>query len=149
VKPRFVTKFRLAWICRILFEPKGTEPLREPGFGLLFPPLDTMPSAEWPHLPLVRSGQTYFVLSTAYGLGERAEPLVKYLSFCRSTGVFRKKLVPIPNRQQALEDYGRLISSDRWTAIKWKDRVRGFTAPFSEAETKAFLQSQAESISEK
>src|SRR5262249_40890802 len=57
---------RIGWVCRILFEPKGTEPLRPPGLGgLSLPP---MPLKEWPFYPVARSGETYCVLSEGYML---------------------------------------------------------------------------------
>ena len=33
---------RIAWVCRILFQPKGKEPLRGPGYGGLSLPRNSM-----------------------------------------------------------------------------------------------------------
>jgi hypothetical protein len=42
---------RVGWVCRILFQPKGHTPLREPAYGGPFLPYLTMPPARWPLCP--------------------------------------------------------------------------------------------------
>lgn len=37
------TNERIGWMCRVLFDPKNTEPLRQPLFGGLRLPYHTMP----------------------------------------------------------------------------------------------------------
>jgi hypothetical protein len=42
---------RVGWVCRILFGPKGSEPLRPPMYGGLGLPFNTMPRTRWPLYP--------------------------------------------------------------------------------------------------
>lgn len=68
---------RMAFTCRVLFESKGKEPLRAPGFGgLINLPYNTMPLENWPLYPVVCTGSSYFVLSEAYVLGGVPEPSI-------------------------------------------------------------------------
>jgi hypothetical protein len=45
---------RVAWICRIVFEPKADKPLRPPFFGELLLPTSSMPAEDWPLWPLAK-----------------------------------------------------------------------------------------------
>ena len=66
---------RVGWMCRVLFEPKGHEPLRPPMYGALQLPYKSMPLAKWPLFPVALSGSSYFVLSEGYLLkGEAEDP---------------------------------------------------------------------------
>ena len=142
-------KHRLGWMCRILYEPKGKEPLRMGGFGSPFIPYRTMPLEQWPHFPLVLSGDTYFVLVEGYGTTGRPETLVRYLNYCRQEGNFRKTPVALPDRKKALEDFALLTNSDSWKAIKWHESEGSPTYSFSEQGALARLKAQAENIPEK
>src|SRR5712675_2414470 len=80
---------RIGWVCRVLFEPKGVESLRPPGFGALALPYHTMPLRSWPLYPVALSGSTYFILSEGYLLGGHAENPKAYIEYCRTNGIFR------------------------------------------------------------
>lgn len=137
---------RIGWVCRILFEPKGNEPLRPPAYGGHDLPTNTMPLKDWPLYPLASSASTYFVLSEGYNLGGKPENPKHYLSYCRDQGKFRTERVPIPTRAQALKDLEQLRQSEAWKAIQWQDRGQGFAYTFSEDSIWAFIKAQAENI---
>src|SRR4051794_22723937 len=136
-------------MCRILYEPKGEKPLRQPLFGALSLPYRTMPLERWPHYPLVLSGDTYFVLGDGYRLGGVPESVDEYLSYCQKEGTFRIRAVVVPSRAQALKDFRALTESERWKVIKWTDwrGDTGYTIP--ESWTLEALKAQAETITEK
>ncbi|HWB03793.1 MAG TPA: hypothetical protein VG796_12275 [Verrucomicrobiales bacterium] len=138
---------RVGWMCRVLFEPKGAEPLREPRFGALRLPYLSMPAKNWPLYPVALSGSTYFVLSEGYSLGGLAEDTGKYLQYCRKAGTFRKKPVPVPDKAQAAKDAAALKESEVWKGIKWKDSGPGTSYTMSEGWTWKFIQAQADGIS--
>ena len=50
-------------MCRVLFEPKGQDSLRQPMYGALDLPWNSMPLTKWPLYPVALSGSSYFVLS--------------------------------------------------------------------------------------
>jgi hypothetical protein len=55
---------RIGWVCRVLYVPKGHEPLRPPPDGIYVKlPNASIPLQTWPLFPVVLSGKTYFVLS--------------------------------------------------------------------------------------
>ena len=137
---------RVAWVCRILFQPKEKEPLRQPAFGGLFLPHNSMPLKTWPLFPVASSGKSYFVLSEGYELAGQPEVPKNYLKYCRTDGKFRTERVPIPTRDQALEDLRELRKSDAWKAIKWKDSGPGFSYTFSEDWAWRFIEGEAEKI---
>src|SRR5262245_3696949 len=58
----FITRYRVGWMCRVLFEPKEVKRLRAPQWGSLNLPYHTMPDKSWPLYPVALSGSTYFVL---------------------------------------------------------------------------------------
>jgi hypothetical protein len=146
---QFSINERIGWVCRILFEPKGKEPVRQPLFGGLRLPSNSMPLARWPLYPVAASGSSYFVLSEGYYLEGLAEDPKDYLKYCRANGKFRKEAVPIPSRIQALKDLEKLRQSEAWKAIKWKDSGRGFGYNFDEERIWTFIKSQAKKIPEK
>jgi hypothetical protein len=145
----FTLKTRVAWVCRIVFQPKENEPLRPPLYGALRLPWNSMPLKSWPLYPISASGSTYFVLSEGYTLAGKAENPKEYLKYCRAEGRFRKQPVPIPSRAQAMKDLERLRKSEAWKAIKWKDKGQGFEYTISEDWVWDFIKKQAESIPEK
>jgi hypothetical protein len=111
-------EFRMAAVCRILFEPKS-EPLRPPGFGCDFLQLHRLnPSEVWPSYPVVRSGASCFILSEGGIICGLPEPSICYLGYCRSNGVFRKDLLPIPCQTQALLDFDGFRQSGAWQATR-------------------------------
>src|SRR5215210_8312131 len=67
-KEGFSLPERVGWVCRILFEPRGHEPLRPPRYGALGLPYRSMPSASWPLYPAAASGKSYFVMDEGYML---------------------------------------------------------------------------------
>ncbi len=139
----FSLNSRLSWMCRILYEPRGAEPLRPPRFGALS--LPAMPLEKWPLYPLVLSGDTYFVLGDGYNLAGLAESLTAYMDYCRTVGVFRKKTLPLPDRKQALRDCALLTTSENWKALKWTDA--SYSIPEEDVTNR--IKSQAERIPEK
>lgn len=139
-------KRRMAFICRVLFEPKGNAPLRAPLFGGLLLPENTLPLEKWPLYPVVRAGPSYFVLSEGYFLAGKAELSITYLDYCCAEGRFRKGRVRIPTKAQALRDYDLLLQSAPWKALKWKDRGQGFQYELREANVLKYLRAQAERI---
>jgi len=137
---------RVGWVCRILFEPKGKQPLRPPMYGGLDLPDNTMPFANWPRYPVAASGKSYFVLSEGYNLAGAPEDPKQYLAYCRAEGIFRKQPVPVPARAEAQHDVAALRQSPAWKTIKWKDSGQGFSYTMSEEWTWKFIQAQADSI---
>jgi hypothetical protein len=148
-KNGFSRNERIGWVCRILFQPKGKEPLRGPAFGGHHLPWNSMPLTKWPLHPVACSGSTYFVLSEGYSLDGRAEDPKEYLHYCRTEGKFRTERIPVPTKLQALKDLGQLRQSEAWKAIKWKDSGQGFSYTMSEEWIWIFIQKQAEKTPEK
>lgn len=109
----------IGWVCRILFQPKGNEPLRDPGYGGLFLPYNSMPLKNWPVFPLVKSGDSYFVLAQGRNLAGLAETSSQYIHYCQTNGVFLKTSVHIPSREKAITEAKELRNSSAWKAIKW------------------------------
>jgi len=137
---------RIGWMCRVLYESKGANPLRQPYFGGLDLPYHTMLDTSWPLYPVALSGSTYFVLSEGYSLAGVAEDPREYIEYCRQSGVFRKKRIAVPTRTQALKDATTLGQSVAWKAIKWTDSGTNWSYTLSEQETWTFIQNQAEMI---
>lgn len=137
---------RVGWVCRILFQPKGSEPLRPPSYGALGLPFNTMPRTRWPLYPVAASGHSFFVLSEGYELAGLPENPKRYLAYCRAEGIFRKRRIPVPTRAEAQRDVSALRQSPAWKAIKWKDRGQGFSYAMHEERTWQFIQAQADSI---
>jgi hypothetical protein len=142
----FTLPERVSWVCRILFQPKGDKPLREPRYGAVLLPYLSMPQSKWPLYPLAASGDSFFVLSEGYSRTGRAEDPKKYLAYCRAKGTFRKIAVPVPTREQALKEVALLHESGAWKAIKWQDSGKGSTYTISEAWKWRFIQAQADAI---
>jgi hypothetical protein len=142
-------KVRMSWVCRILFQPKGDEPLRGPGYGAVSLPWHSMPLKTWRLFPLAASGSSYFVLSEHYTLAGIPEKPKDYLKYCRANGRFCKEPVPIPTKAQALKDLKQLRQSDAWRAIKWKDSGKGWSYTISEDWVWEYIKKQAEAIPEK
>jgi hypothetical protein len=134
---------RVGWVCRILFQPKGNTPLREPGYGGPGLPYLTMPPARWPLYPVAASGDSFFVLSEGYILAGLPEHQKRYLAYCRSEGTFRMQRVPVPTRSQAEKDVSALRRSPAWKAIKWPEGPVGTSL---EEWIWCFIQAQAETI---
>lgn len=138
---------RFGWICRILFSSKTAQPLREPRFGGLQLPYHTMPPENWPLRPVIQSNGSYFLLAEGYSGSGIPEENLKYLSYCRSNGIFRKHSVSVPTRDQAQRDAVALRQSATWRAIRWKDRGEGWSYTMSEEAVWDFIhQRQAGSI---
>jgi hypothetical protein len=158
----FSVNERIGFVCRVLYEPRSNEPLRPPDYGWLqtlgsmgLPPV--FPSSSWanisrywPLFPVAHSGSTYFVLSESYafeGFGGPENPK-DYISYSQRNGVFRKTLLSIPTRAEALRDAAALRESKSWKAIKWKDSGQGYSFDMHDDEYAwSFIQKQAESVS--
>lgn len=137
---------RIGWMCRVLFEPKDAEPIRQPFFGALSLPYHTMPSSRWPRFPVALSGSTYLVLGEGYIVcGFREDPK-DYIEHCRKNGVFRTTKIAVPTRAQALQDVAALRKSKAWNDIKWTDKGDHWSYSMNEDWAWKFIQKQAESI---
>jgi hypothetical protein len=136
---------RIAWVCRILYEPRGHTPLRAPRFGILSIPERTMPLEKWPLYPVALSGSTYVVLNQSYTPKGKPEEVMHYLAYCKESGVFRKNPIAVPTQDQALKDAAALRQSAPWNDIKWQDDD-GFSYPMGEQWTWGFIQNQARTI---
>jgi hypothetical protein len=145
------TDHRVGWMCRLLFRPKGKEPLLPPPFGLLdlgnvgVHTTTGQILETWPLYPFALSGSTYFVLGDRYSFDGWSAGVKAYIADCRTNGVFRTKPVKVPTRKQAMKDAAALRQSKAWKAIKWQDIKKG-EGYGSEAESWSFIQSQAASI---
>jgi hypothetical protein len=142
----FSVNERVGWVCRILYEPRGTSPLRPPKFGVLAMPEKTMPLQKWPLYPLTFSGSTYIVLKEGYTDNGTPEELTHYLAYCKNNGVFRQTPVPVPTKEQAEKDIASLRQSEPWKAIQWEDKD-GFTYLMGEQWAWSFIQNQVKAIS--
>jgi hypothetical protein len=142
----FSLNSRIGWMCRILYEPVGIDRLRPPSFGGLWLPTSTMPAASWPHYPLVLSGNTFFVLADGYSLAGKAESISAYIEYCKANGSFRKRLIPVPSKEQALNDYRLLLKSREWKAIEWGDEHASVISAPSEREVSDYILLQVERI---
>lgn len=137
---------RVGWMCRVLFDSKNAEPIRQPFFGGLSLPDKTMPSASWPRYPVALSGSTYFVLSEGYTVAGTPEDPSDYIEHCRNNGVFRSTKLEVPTKAQALLDAAALRKSKAWTDIKWTDSGEGWWYEKDEESFWQFIQKQAENI---
>jgi hypothetical protein len=143
----FSVKERAGWVCRILYEPKGHDPLRSPRFGELALPEKSMPADKWPLYPLALSGSTYVVLKQGYTADGTPEELAHYLKYCKNNGVFRKTPVTVPTKEQAETDIATFRQSAPWQAIQWQNND-GFSYPMGEQMTWAFINGQAKNIAD-
>jgi len=136
---------RIAWVCRILFQPKSDaeQPyLRAPKFGKLNLPEKFMPVENWPLYPVAFYGSTYFVLGESYSDDNHVmEEPKHYIEYCRDNGIFRTNLIKL-TRAQILKDADALHNSSQWKAIKWVDDA-GYSYPMGEQWTWGFIQKQA------
>lgn len=145
---QFSRNARIGWVCRIVFQPKGKQPLRGPAYGELHLPWNSMPLTKWPLYPVARTGSSYFALGEGYTLlGVREDPK-HYLNYCREKGKFRTERVPEPTKRQALKDLEELRQSEAWKAIKWKDSGEGFSYTISESWIWEFIKAQVEEMPE-
>lgn len=138
---------QISWICRIIFMPKEGTPIRAPRFGALHLPWNTMEAEDWPLYPIAESEGVYFILSQGYSLAGLAEDPQNYIDYCRSMGSFRTTPVKIPTKETAEYALMRLLSSNAWKKIKWKDSKwheggGGFSYDMSEASVIAYLKAQ-------
>jgi len=145
-EPDLDAQGRASWLLRVLYLPKANVPLRKPGYGALVAPAPEEAFAGWPLFPLVRSGDTYFVLSVSYVIAGQPEAPRHYLEYCRDNGTFRKSHIPVPIRARALEDAAALRDSPQWRAIRWSAQGMGWSYSASEEDVWAFVRSQAETI---
>jgi hypothetical protein len=137
---------RIAWVCRIIFEPKNeskkTSHLRPPKFGKLELPEKFMPISKWPLYPVVLSGSTYFVMSESYSDDNNThEESKQYIEYCKQNGNFRTTPVKTVTEAQALKDADALHKSAPWQDIQWVDND-GFSYPMGEQWTWGFIQRQ-------
>ncbi len=142
---------RVMWMCRMLYEPKGSVPLRNPKIGCILPftTFTTTSLEPWPLFPLVLSGESYFLLGGIQDISGTPESAVGYLQYCRSNGSFRAKPVALLSRKQSLKDIALLTQSEKWKAIKWKKSGPVFYYSIPEESVLGYVKSQAEGIPEK
>ena len=84
---------RFGYVCRILFLPKESEPLREPAFGRLDDlPWELTADKDWPLFPVAVWGSSYFVLDERYNIGEFHEYKLNDIDDCDPNGTFHTTL---------------------------------------------------------
>ncbi len=136
---------RTAWLCRMLYEPKNAEPLRQPLFGALgMVPYQSMPLKEWPQYPLIRWGDCYFALGESYTLFGLPENPREYLEYSRTQGKFRTTLLPVPNKEEIKTQLNLFLQSPLWKSLKWKDAGNGWSYEMSPDTLMKYLSKQAE-----
>lgn len=135
-------KMRVAFLCRVLFEPRGNSPLRAPRFGGLMLPWNTMPLESWPQYPVACVGSSCFILNESYTLAGVAERTTSYLTYCCTEGRYRTSPIPVPSWREAVQDLNTLRSSKRWEAIKWTDSGLNWSYSCSEDRTLEYLDGQ-------
>jgi hypothetical protein len=134
---------RVAWVCRILFEPKKGAYIRAPKFGKLNLPEKYMPIAKWPLYPVALSGTTYFVLCESYSDDNNTPEEPKhYIEYSKANGKFRTTPVKVADSAQVLKDAAALRQSPPWQDIQWLDDS-GYSYPMGEQWTWGFIQRQA------
>ena len=116
---------RAAHLCRILFEPKGSKPLRPPALGALALPYETMGLNKWPELPMVAQDGVWFILAEGYELTGHAEPLDRYAAYCQANGRYRLAPLKVPSTTEAQAALERLLCSPRWKSVTWSHKSVG------------------------
>ena len=112
---------RIGHVAHILWGSSGVALRNRADGAYMDLPYLSMPASAWPHYPLVRSGESFFVMSEARILAGVAEPLSDYLNYCQQNGRFRRGALPVPTHDQALRDLKALQASQRWRALRWKE----------------------------
>ena len=120
-------------LCAILFSYQGDSHRRFLTGGFMMLPFLTMPVNDWPYYPLAESDGVFFILSSGELLAGFRFNLKYNFDTRGSKIVFRKDHLKIPSRQEATLALERLIGSDAWKRIKWKDEGKGSTYSYSEA----------------
>jgi hypothetical protein len=138
----YVMGIQVGFICRVIFEPKEGRPIREPGFGALRLPWNTMKAEDWPLYPVAESEGIYFILSQSYYIRGLPEDPQHYIDYYRSRGVFRKAPVKIPTGETAWHALAGLLSSCAWKKIKWKDSGDWFSYEMSKETVIEYLEAQ-------
>jgi hypothetical protein len=138
---------RICMLCRVLYEPKAAQPLRDAMIGALGLPYMSIQASKWPLFPIATSGKTYFVLSEGRNLVGLAEPLTAYLKYCAEAGRFRITKLKVPTRAEAIDDANHLHSSETWKSLKWKwQGSPGNSYALSEDRTWEYIVRQANAI---
>ena len=155
----FSVKVRIGLVCRVLFQPRRNEPIRPPADGFLMelgsiglPEVSssawTNVNKNWPLYPVALSGSTYFVLNEFYsfeGTGQPENPM-SYVAYCLQHGVFRRRKIHVPTRQEAGKDAAALRLSPSWRAIKWVDSGPGYSFHMNEEAVWNYVENQAKRI---
>lgn len=110
---------RIALLCRVLFDPEHNR-LRRHRFGGIAVIARHTSDSEWPMSPLVKTGETFFILPTGFSVQGLSESVDDYIDYCLIHGRFRTKLMPVPTPESAQKDLDSLLSSERWLKISWK-----------------------------
>ena len=134
---------RIGWICRILYMPPDSGSFRPFPMGGLLLPHETMPIEKWPLFPIVKSGDTFAVLSREFVMSGEMPTIEHYLDGVKN-GTFRTENIVVPSRRSAIGDVENLRTSIRWTEIIWG----GVNFNFSESNTWKNILAQAEAIPE-
>jgi len=92
---------RVSWIIRVVFISNTPDPLRQPSYGELSLPYESMLLATWPKFPVAQSDLVFFVLSEGYSLSGYPENPTAYLEYCKSNGTMRREPVLIPDSKVA------------------------------------------------
>jgi hypothetical protein len=110
---------RTCLMARLIFEPKGKAPLREPRLGALNLPYMSMPVTNWPLIPFVQRNGVVFLLSESYRMAGKAETCESYLAYCVQTGRFRSAPYKVPTLDQAKETLRELLKTAQWNDLRW------------------------------
>ena len=87
---------RIGWICRILYMPPDSGSIRPFPMGGLLLPHETMPNEKWPLFPIVKSGDTFAVLSREFVMSGEMPTIEHYLDGVKN-GTFRTENIVVPS----------------------------------------------------
>ncbi len=107
-------------------------------------PYNSMTASDWPDLPFAVVDDVPLSVSLGYVLLGVAEPAKNYLAYCRTNGVFRTHLYPVPTSETASNAFNKVLNSAAWKSLKWKDEGVGWHYDHNEGFVKEMLWQQVE-----
>jgi len=137
---------KVCHLCRLLYRPKtASELLRPPRLGgLSGMPYNSMNASDWPDLPFAVVDDVPLSMSLGYNLAGKAELAKNYLAYCKTNGVFRTHLYPVPTSLVASNAFNKVLNSAAWKSLKWKDEGVGWHYDHNEGFVKEMLWQQVE-----
>lgn len=115
---------RTCLMARLLFEPKGSEPLRGPRIGAFMLPNQSMPLKDWPTYPFVIQDGVAFLMSESLAGTGIPESCTQYITYLQKEGRFRTKEYLVPSKEQAEAALTALYSTPRWHKVEWSYKGR-------------------------